>query len=85
MVRRLCADRYGCEEEDVVLAASLDEPWRCCCLDEMSVALADAYGVAIPGEALGGRFATGRRIVVGYIGRPVCKDRSGARPKVRPT
>ena len=66
MVRRLCADRYGCEEEDVVLAASLDElnltPDE---LDDMSVALADAYGGAIPDEALAA-FATVEDIV-GYI------------------
>lgn len=65
-VRRLCADRYGCEEEDVVLTASLDElNLTADELDDMSVALADAYGVAIPEEELAA-FATVEDIV-GYI------------------
>ena len=66
MVRRLCADRYGCEEEDVVLTASIDElnltPDE---LDDMSVALSDAYGVTIPDDAMAS-FVTIEDIV-GYV------------------
>lgn len=65
-IRQLCTDRYGCEAEEVVLAATLDElnltPDE---RDDLTMTLTEAYGVPVPEEAQAA-FAT-IEDVVGYI------------------
>ena len=53
-IRRLAADRYACDEEAVVLAATIDE------LNitddekaDLAVTLEQLYGVEVPSEVLG--------------------------------
>ena len=63
---RLFSEKYGCEPEDVEMAASLDElniaPHE---REDMAMILEEMYGVAIEDEALFG-FETVEDIV-GYV------------------
>ena len=52
-VRRLCVDRYGCEAEDVELAASLRElNLTRDDLSELAAILEEQYGVPVPDDVL---------------------------------
>lgn len=63
---RLFVSKYGCEPEDVIMAASLDElniaPHE---REDMAMVLEETYGIAIDDSALDG-FETVEDIV-GYI------------------
>ena len=49
----LLSDRYGCDSEDVIMAASLDElNLTADDLGEIALFLGEVYGVEIPTEAL---------------------------------